>query len=85
MFDPSGCLSRLRGCPCLEERRALLRRGFVCDSAIRSEAGAFLVDGGFQHNYQDKDKGFGTLYIIAADNFSPEARSTTGSGNGTRL
>ena len=49
VFDPGGCSGRLRCCPFLSERLALLRRGFVWDATIVSEAGAFLLSEGPRH------------------------------------
>ena len=85
MFDPGGCFSRLRGGPFLGGRSGSLRGGFVWVAAMVSEVGAFLLDGVLQHHFQEKKKRFGTPYVLAADPYFPEARNTTGSGDGTRL
>ena len=45
VFDPGGCTDRLRACPFLGGRRALLRGRFVWDAAMVSEAEAFLLVG----------------------------------------
>ena len=84
-LDLDGCTGRLRACPFLGGRRALLRGRFVWDAAMVSETGAFLLDGGLQHHFQEKDTRSDTPYILAADLDFPKARTTTGSGDGTRL
>ena len=84
MLDLGGCTGRLRACPFLEGRSALLRGGFVWDAAMVSKAGTFLLDGRLQHHFQGKNKRYDTPYVIAAGRYFPEARKTTGSGDGTR-
>ena len=51
-----------------------------------SEAGAFFVGRRVSTSfYQEKGKRFGTPYVVTVDHYSPEARKTTGLGEGTRL
>ena len=74
MFDPSGCSCRLRGCPFLTGRCALLRGGFIWDATMVSEAGAFLLDRELQHHCQETYTQFGTPYVtITADRYFPKA------------
>ena len=54
MFDAGGCLCRLRGCPFLGGRHALLSGWVRLDVAMVSEAGAFLVVGGLEYHLQEK-------------------------------
>ena len=54
VFDPGGCTGRLRACPFLGGRHALLCGRFVWDAAMVSEAGAVLLDGGIQHHFPRK-------------------------------
>ena len=44
-----------------------------------------MLSVGLQHQFQERDKRFGSPYVIAADPYFPEARKTTKSGDGTRL
>ena len=51
----------------------MLREGFVCDDAVVSGAGAFLLSV-LQHHFQEKNKRFDTPYVITEDHNFPEAR-----------
>ena len=41
MFDPGGCIGRLRGCPFLGGRHVLRNEWIRLDAAVVAEAGAF--------------------------------------------
>ena len=85
MIHPGRCSIRPRDGLFLRGRRALLLREFVSDATMVSDSGAFLLDEGLQHDFQEKHKRFGTHYVIAVDRYFPKAGKTTGSGNGTKL
>ena len=51
VFDPGGCLDRLRGCSFLEGWHALLSGWVRLDAAMVFEAGAFLPHGKLEHYF----------------------------------
>ena len=53
----------------------LLRGGFVWDAAMVFEAGAFLLNVGLQHHFLEKDKQFGTPYVLRLTANSPRLES----------
>ena len=54
MFDPGCCTGRLRGCPFLGKRHALRVGWARLDAVMIAEAGAFLVHGEVEHNFQER-------------------------------
>ena len=73
VFDPGGCLSRLRGCLFMRGRCVLLCKGFVWDAEMVFGARVRFVERRTILHHPE-DKRFGTPYAIAVDRYFPEAR-----------
>ena len=54
VFDPGGCSGRLRGCPFLGGRLALLRGGFVWNAEIVFVARACFVERGTVLQFEEQ-------------------------------
>ena len=64
VFDPGGCIGRLRGCQFLGGWHALQIGWDHLDAAIVAEAGGCLVHRGVEHHFQERTSDSNVLRSI---------------------